>query len=99
MNVSLSDTWSDAMIVEVKQWGNSKAFRLPKDFTHAMNLEVGDFLDVEKIDAQTIKLVIVPKTAKNKKRLSLSERVAMTSDDKLFVDEEWDTLSLAGQEI
>ena len=36
------------MRLQVKQWGNSKAIRLPKDFTNAMNLNMGDFLELEK---------------------------------------------------
>lgn len=34
--------------LQVKQWGNSKAIRLPKDFTNTMNLNMGDFLEPEK---------------------------------------------------
>lgn len=77
--------------VQVKQWGNSKAVRLPSEFASLMNLETGDFLELGKIDQQTMKLVIVPQQ-KPKKRLTLAERMAMTKFDQLPVDEEWDLM-------
>lgn len=86
--------------VQVKQWGNSKAVRLPKDFTNSMNLDDGDFLELVKLDEQTIKLMIIPNKPKPpKKRLSLAERIAMTSVETLPTDSEWDLLEPTGQEI
>lgn len=88
------------MRLQVKQWGNSKAIRLPKDFTNAMNLNMGDFLELEKIDNNTIKVVIIPNSPKEKKRrLTLDERIAMTSSKELPVIQEWDLLTPIGQEI
>lgn len=88
------------MRLQVKQWGNSKAVRFPKDFTNEMNLDAGDFLELAKIDNQTIKLVIVPnKPIEKKQRLTLAERISMTSTDTLPVSEEWDLLSAVGDEI
>ncbi|MDG6896406.1 AbrB/MazE/SpoVT family DNA-binding domain-containing protein [Volucribacter amazonae] len=89
------------MRVQVKQWGNSKAIRLPKDFTNAMNLNMGDFLEFEKINSNTIKIVIVPNNNnhKKRKRLTLDERLAMTSYEKLPIIEEWDLLTPVGKEI
>ncbi|WP_439257325.1 AbrB/MazE/SpoVT family DNA-binding domain-containing protein [Lonepinella sp. BR2271] len=86
------------MRLQVKTWGNSKAIRLPKDFTQTMNLEVGDFLELARIDDQTIKLVVVP-TKPKQKRLTLAERIAMTSMDTLPVCDEWDLLEPVGEEI
>ncbi|MDH2927783.1 AbrB/MazE/SpoVT family DNA-binding domain-containing protein [Lonepinella koalarum] len=86
------------MRLQVKNWGNSKAIRLPKDFTQAMNLETGDFLELAKIDDQTIKFVVVPNKPKQK-RLTLAERIAMTALDSLPVCAEWDTIEQVGGEI
>ncbi|WP_386698306.1 AbrB/MazE/SpoVT family DNA-binding domain-containing protein [Lonepinella sp. MS14436] len=86
------------MRLQVKSWGNSKAIRLPKDFTQTMNLETGDFLELAKIDDQTIKLVVVPNKAKQK-RLTLAERIAMTAFDTLPVCAEWDSMESIGGEI
>lgn len=86
------------MRMQIKQWGNSKAIRLPVDFTNSMNLDTGDFLELEKIDNQTIKLVVVP-NKKIKKRLSLAERIAMTSVKNLPVCDEWDLIKPVGREI
>ena len=77
------------MRLQVKQWGNSKAIRLPKDFTNAMNLNMGDFLELEKINNNPNK----------KRRLSLNERLAMTSFKQLPTVEEWDSLTPIGNEI
>ncbi|MFA9489569.1 MULTISPECIES: AbrB/MazE/SpoVT family DNA-binding domain-containing protein [unclassified Mannheimia] len=85
------------MRVQVKQWGNSKAVRLPKDFAHLMNLETGDFLELTQIDHQTIKLVVVPPV--KRQRLTLAERIAMTSTKTLPACEEWDLLEPTGNEI
>lgn len=88
------------MRVQIKQWGNSKAVRLPKDFTNSMNLDAGDFLELAKVDHQTIKLVIVPnKPAEKRPRLTLAERIAMTSVNTLPVCEEWDLVSPVGDEV
>lgn len=86
------------MRLQVKQWGNSKAIRLPKDFTESMNLNMGDFLELEKVDDNTIKIVIVPNVPK-KRRLTLAERIAMTSTEQLPVIEEWDSLTPIRNEI
>lgn len=85
------------MRLQVKQWGNSKAIVLPKDFTSAMNLNKGDFLELEKINNNTVQIVVVPN--RPKKRLTLSERIAMTASKELPVIEEWDLLTPTGQEI
>ena len=87
------------MRLQVKQWGNSKAIRLPKEFTNAMNLDMGDFLELEKINDNTIKAVIIPNTPKKRKRLTLDERIAMTSSKQLPIIEEWDSLIPIGNEI
>ena len=87
------------MRLQVKQWGNSKAIRLPKDFTDAMNLNMGDFLELEKISHDTITVVILPNTPEKKRRLTLSERLAITELEQLPVVEEWDSLTPRGKEI
>ena len=87
------------MRLQVKQWGNSKAIRLPKDFTDSMNLDMGDFLELEKISNNTIKVIVVPNKPKKRKRLTLDERLAMTSSKQLPVIQEWDLLEPTGQEI
>lgn len=88
------------MRVQIKQWGNSKALRLPKDFTNSMNLDTGDFLELAKVDHKTIKLVIIPNTSiEKKRRLTLAERIAMTSAHTLPVYEEWDLVLPSGDEI
>ena len=87
------------MRLQVKQWGNSKAIRLPKDFTNVMNLNIGDFLDLEKINNNTIKVVIIPNNPNKKRRLTLNERLAMTSFKQLPTVEEWDSLTPTGNEI
>lgn len=87
------------MRLQVKQWGNSKAIRLPKDFTNAMNLNTGDFLELEKINNNTVKVVIVPNNPTKRKRLTLDERIAMTSSKELPVIPEWDLLTPTGNEI
>lgn len=86
------------MRVQVKQWGNSTAIRLPKDFALAMNLNTGDFLEMEKVAEDKITLVIVP-NSQRRKRLTLAERIGMTSVDKLPVDQEWDFLQPVGNEV
>ena len=86
------------MRLQVKQWGNSKAIRLPKDFTDAMNLHIGDFLELEKISSDTVRVVIIPNTSR-KRRLTLDERIAMTSSKELPIIQEWDSLIPTGQEI
>ncbi|AHN71192.1 AbrB/MazE/SpoVT family DNA-binding domain-containing protein [Aggregatibacter actinomycetemcomitans] len=40
--------------LEIKQWGNSKAIRLPKDFIHTLNLDTGDFLELNQVDNKFI---------------------------------------------
>lgn len=87
------------MRVQVKQWGNSKAIRLPKDFTNAMNLNMGDILELEKINNNTVKVVIIPNNPHKRKRLTLDERIAMTSSKKLPVLQEWDLLTSIGNEF
>ena len=87
------------MRLQVKQWGNSKAIRLPKDFTDSMNLDMGYFLELEKISDNTIKVIVVPNNPKKRKRLTLDERLAMTSSKQLPVIQEWDLLEPTGQEI
>ena len=87
------------MRLQVKQWGNSKAIRLHKDFTDYMNLDMGDFLELEKISDNTIKVIVVPNNPKKRKRLTLDERLAMTSSKQLPVIQEWDLLEPTGQEI
>ncbi|AWX13173.1 antitoxin MazE [Mergibacter septicus] len=83
--------------LEVKQWGNSKAIRLPKAFTKAMGLNMGDFLELEKIDNNTIKMVI--NKPKKRKRLTLDERLKMTKLKKLPSIQEWDLLKPIGNDI
>lgn len=85
------------MRLEIKQWGNSKAVRLPKDFTSQLNLNSGDFLELNQIDENRFTLVVVQKQY-HKKRLSLSERIAMTKGE-LPVLKDWDTMPLVGEEI
>lgn len=87
------------MRLQVKQWGNSKAIRLPKDFTDSMNLDMGDFLELEKISDNTIKVIVAPNKPKKRKRLTLDERLAMTSSKQLPAIQEWDLLEPTGQEI
>lgn len=87
------------MRVQVRQWGNSKAIRLPKDFTNAMNLNMGDILELEKINNNTIKVVIIPNDPHTRKRLTLDERIAMTSSKELPVLQEWDLLAPVGNEF
>lgn len=87
------------MRVQVRQWGNSKAIRLPKDFTNAMNLNMGDILELEKINNNTIKVVIIPNNPHTRKRLTLDERIAMTSSKELPVLQEWDLLAPVGNEF
>lgn len=87
------------MRVQVRQWGNSKAIRLPKDFTNAMNLNMGDILELEKINNNTIKVVIIPNDPHTRKRLTLDERIAMTSSKELPVLQEWDLLAPIGNEF
>lgn len=87
------------MRVQVRQWGNSKAIRLPKDFTNAMNLNMGDILELEKINNNTIKVVIIPNDPHTRKRLTLDERIAMTSSKELPVLQEWDLLTPVGNEF
>ena len=87
------------MRLQVKQWGNSKAIRLPKDFTNAMNLNMGDFLELEKINNNTIKVIIIPNNPNKKRRLTLNERLSMTSFKQLPTVEEWDSLTPIGNEI
>lgn len=87
------------MRVQVRQWGNSKAIRLPKDFTNAMNLNMGDILELEKINNNTIKVVIIPNNPHTRKRLTLDERIAMTSSKELPVLQEWDLLTPVGNEF
>ena len=79
------------MRLQVKQWGNSKAIRLPKDFTNVMNLNIGDFLELEKINNNTIKVVIIPNNP--------NKRLAMTSFKQVPTVEEWDSLTPTGNEI
>ena len=38
--------------------GNSKAIHLPKDFTDAMNLNMGDFLELEKLTTIQLKWLL-----------------------------------------
>ena len=64
------------MRLQIKQWGNSKAIRLPKELTHSMNLDMGDFLELEQIDDNTLRVVVVPHK-KTTKRLTLNERIAI----------------------
>ena len=87
------------MRLQVKQWGNSKAIRLPKDFTNAMNLNMGDFLELEKINNTTLTVVIIPHNPTKTSRLTLNERLAMTSFKQLPTVEEWDSLTPTGNEI
>ena len=87
------------MRLQVKQWGNSTAIRFPKNFTNAINLNLGDFVELQQIDENTIKLVIVPNKPEKKKRLTLQQRIAMTSVQSLPVIEEWDTLTPVGNEV
>lgn len=87
------------MRVQVKQWGNSKAVRLPKDFANSINLNTGDFLDVEKVAEDKFLLVIVPNVKKQKTRLTLSERIAMTSTSRLEICDDWDLIEPVGKEI
>ncbi len=87
------------MRVQVKQWGNSKAIRLPKDFTNAMNLNMGDILELEQINSNTVKMVIIPNNSHKRKRLTLDERIAMTSSKELPVIQEWDLATPIGQEL
>ncbi|MBN6059377.1 AbrB/MazE/SpoVT family DNA-binding domain-containing protein [Aggregatibacter actinomycetemcomitans] len=86
------------MRVQVKQWGNSKAIRFPKDFTNSVNLNMGDIVELKAESPNTITLVIIPNKPA-KKRLTLSERIAKTNLNKLPIIKEWDLLTPAGKEI
>lgn len=85
------------MRLEIKQWGNSKAIRLPKDFINQLNLNNGDLLELNQIDENRFTLVVIQKHPK-KQRLSLSERMAMTKGE-LPVLKDWDTMPSVGDEI
>ena len=86
------------MRLQIKQWGNSKAIRLPKELTNSMNLDMGDFLELEQIDDNTLRVVVVPHK-KTTKRLTLNERITMTASKELPTIKEWDDLQPTGSEI
>ncbi|OBW94687.1 antitoxin MazE [Gallibacterium salpingitidis] len=87
------------MRLEIKQWGNSKAIRLPKDFISQVNLDMGDFLELKQIDGNTITLEIISNKAKNNQtRLTLAERIALTQGE-LPVLSDWDTMPSVGDEL
>ena len=85
-------------ITQIKQWGNSKAVRLPKDFAQLMNLDVGANIELKKINDKTIQLVILTKPLK-KRRLSLTERISRTDINRLPTIKDWDELMPVGNEI
>lgn len=85
-------------IAQIKQWGNSKALRLPTDFARAMDLAIGDNVELTRIDESTIQLVIVPKKEK-KRRLSLAERIKKTNLTQLQPLKDWDELMPMGKEL
>ncbi|MBN6065773.1 AbrB/MazE/SpoVT family DNA-binding domain-containing protein [Aggregatibacter actinomycetemcomitans] len=80
--------------LEIKQWGNSKAIRLPKDFIHTLNLDTGDFLELNQVDDKFI-LTVIPKNSP-KKRLTLDERL---QNEKYQVLNDWDDFSIVGEEL
>ncbi|OOF41009.1 antitoxin MazE [Rodentibacter rarus] len=84
-------------ITQVKQWGNSKALRLPTDFARLMNLNIGENIELRKINEKTIQLVILDKP--KKQRLTLAERIKLTKADKLQPINDWDNLVPIGKEI
>ena len=87
------------MRLQVKLWANIKAILLHMYFTYYINLYLGDFLELEKISDNTIKVIVVPNNPKKRKRLTLDERLAMTSSKQLPVIQEWDLLEPTEQEI
>lgn len=81
--------------LQVKQWGNSKAIRLPKDMLAALGVELGDFLELQRMSENEFKLTAVPK---KRARVSLQELLA-TTDENFEMDAEWDTMQPVGKEI
>lgn len=82
------------MQLEVKQWGNSRAVRLPKDF----GVETGDFLELSAFEQDKIVFVIKRKAEKSpRKRLSLDERIAQTIS--FATDQEWENTPRVGEEL
>ncbi|MBN6070968.1 AbrB/MazE/SpoVT family DNA-binding domain-containing protein [Aggregatibacter actinomycetemcomitans] len=80
--------------LEIKQWGNSKAIRLPKDFIHTLNLDTGDFLELNQVDNKFI-LTVIPKNS-SKKRLTLDERL---QNENYQILNDWDNFPIAGGEL
>lgn len=88
------------MRLEVKQWGNSKAVRLPKDFIVGQGLHTGDFLEIFAVDEHKFLLEVRKQQIEKpeRKRLTLQERLAI-SKDELPVLEDWDSMQPVGEEI
>ncbi|EGY35197.1 hypothetical protein SC1083_0200 [Aggregatibacter actinomycetemcomitans serotype e str. SC1083] len=80
--------------LEIKQWGNSKAIRLPKDFIHTLNLDTGDFLELNQVDNKFI-LTVIPKNSP-KKRLTLDEHL---QNENYQVLNDWDDFPIVGEEL
>ncbi|MBN6067890.1 AbrB/MazE/SpoVT family DNA-binding domain-containing protein [Aggregatibacter actinomycetemcomitans] len=80
--------------LEIKQWGNSKAIRLPKDFIHTLNLDTGDFLELNQVDNKFI-LTVIPKNSP-KKRLTLDERL---QNENYQILNDWDNFPIASEEL
>lgn len=83
---------------QIKQWGNSKALRLPTDFARLMNLNVGENIELKRINEKTIQLTIIDQPRKTN-RLSLAERIKLTKVNQLQTIEDWDNLTPVGDEI
>ncbi|TNH04889.1 AbrB/MazE/SpoVT family DNA-binding domain-containing protein [Testudinibacter sp. TR-2022] len=87
------------MRLEVKQWGNSKAVRLPKDFITSLQLDNGDFFEIENIQQDRVVLHIKRTGAKGKQvRLTLQQRLAMTTGELPSLSD-WDSMQAVGDEI
>lgn len=85
-------------IAQIKQWGNSKALRLPTGLANLMHLNVGDDIELTQINEATLQLVVIPKKTQ-KQRLSLSERIQRTKIKQLQTIEDWDKLTPVGKEL
>ncbi|MDH2997877.1 hypothetical protein A1D22_00825 [Pasteurellaceae bacterium LFhippo2] len=89
------------MKLQVKEWGNSKAVRLPHQFLAELGMETGDFFELSDMntDENSVVFVVRKQTVSNKrKRLSLDERLANANDDFPILDE-WDTMPTVGKEL
>ena len=90
------------MKLQVKQWGNSQAVRLPKDFISAFGLHTGDFLELSNsYDDKIILTIRKNEPSVKRKRLTLDERLANSArnGNEFTRLEEWETISPVGQEL